>query len=42
MIEAINEKGENLAPLVRKYFDFRPFAIIKTLGLRKAIYRQDW
>lgn len=40
MIEAINEKGENLAEIVRKNFDFRPLAIIKKLGLRNPIFRQ--
>ena len=40
MIEAINEKGKNLAKIVRKNFDFRPLAIIKRLGLRKPIYQQ--
>lgn len=39
MIEAINEKGENLAEIVRKNFDFRPLAIIERLGLRNPIYR---
>lgn len=40
MIEAINEKGEDLAPIVKKYFDFRPRAIIERLGLDRPIYRQ--
>lgn len=40
MIEAINEKGENLAEIVRKNFDFRPLSIIKTLGLRKPIFEK--
>lgn len=40
MIEAINEKGEDLAPIVRKNFDFRPLAIIERLGLRSPIFRQ--
>jgi len=40
MIEAINEKGEDLAKIVRKNFDFRPLAIIETLGLRNPIFRQ--
>ena len=40
MIEAINEKGEDLAQIVRKNFDFKPLSIIKTLGLRKPIFEQ--
>ena len=40
MIEAINEKGENLAPIVRKNFDFKPLSIIEKLGLRKPIFNQ--
>ena len=40
MIEAINEKGEDLAKIVKKNFDFRPREIIKLLNLEKPIYRQ--
>src|SRR3989344_5802602 len=40
MIEAINEKGENLAEIVRKNFDFKPLAIIEYLGLRNPIFEQ--
>ncbi|OGI65675.1 methionine adenosyltransferase [Candidatus Nomurabacteria bacterium RIFCSPLOWO2_02_FULL_40_10] len=40
MLEAINEKGEDLSEIVRKNFDFRPRAIIKLLNLRKPIFRQ--
>ncbi len=40
MVEAVNEKGESLAELVKKNFDFRPLAIIERLGLRRPIYRQ--
>ena len=40
MIEAINEKGENLTKLVEKNFDFRPLAIIERFDLRKPIYRE--
>lgn len=40
MIEAINEKGEDLAEIVRKNFDFRPLAIIEKLGLRNPIFHQ--
>jgi S-adenosylmethionine synthetase len=39
MIEAKNEKGEDLAEIVRKNFDFRPLAIIKRLGLRRPIFQ---
>jgi len=38
MIEAINEKGESLAGLVKEKFDFRPGAIIERLGLRRPIF----
>jgi S-adenosylmethionine synthetase len=40
MIEAINEKGEDLSEVVKKNFDFRPLAIIERLGLRSPIFRQ--
>ncbi len=40
MIEAINEKGEDLSEIVRKNFDFRPLAIIEQLGLRNPIFSQ--
>ena len=40
MIEAINEKGENLAKIVAKNFDFKPLAIIERLKLRDPIFRQ--
>jgi S-adenosylmethionine synthetase len=40
MITAMNEKGESLAELVKKNFDFKPKAIIEKLGLRKPIFRQ--
>lgn len=40
MIEAINEKGEDLSEIVRKNFDFKPLSIIKTLGLRAPIFRK--
>lgn len=38
MVEAINEKGESLADLLKIKFDFRPMAIIERLDLRKPIY----
>ena len=40
MIEAINEKGEDLAEIVKKNFDFRPKAIIERLGLQNPIFQQ--
>ncbi|MDO8516431.1 MAG: methionine adenosyltransferase [bacterium] len=40
MIEAVNEKGENLAEVVKANFDFRPLAIIERLQLRRPIYQQ--
>jgi S-adenosylmethionine synthetase len=40
MIEAINEKGEDLSEVVRKNFDFKPLAIIERLGLQKPIFLQ--
>ncbi len=39
MVEAVDENGKSLAPLLAK-FDFRPQAIIERLGLRRPIYRQ--
>ena len=39
MIEAINERGEDLSKIVRNNFDFKPLAIIKSLNLRKPIYK---
>lgn len=40
MIEAINEKGESVADIVKRNFDFRPNAIIERLNLRRPVYRQ--
>lgn len=40
MIEAINEKGEDLSKIVRANFDFKPLAIIEYLGLRNPIFSQ--
>ena len=40
MIEAINEKEEDLSEIVKKNFDFKPLAIIEQLGLRNPIFRQ--
>ncbi|MFC1678477.1 methionine adenosyltransferase [Patescibacteria group bacterium] len=40
MIEAINEKGENLISKIKNKFDFRPKAIIERLDLRTPIFQQ--
>lgn len=40
MVEAIDEKGNDLSELVKKNFDFRPQSIIETLGLRNPIFKQ--
>jgi S-adenosylmethionine synthetase len=40
MVEALNEKGESLAEVVKRNFDFKPNAIIEKLELRRPIYRQ--
>jgi S-adenosylmethionine synthetase len=40
MIEAINERGEDLSQIVKNNFDFRPLSIIKSLNLRNPIFKQ--
>jgi S-adenosylmethionine synthetase len=40
MVEAINEKGESLAEIVKSKFDFKPHSIIERLQLRQPIYQQ--
>ncbi len=40
MVEARNEKGEDISGLVQSRFDFRPQAIIERLNLRRPIYLQ--
>lgn len=40
MVEAVNEKGEDLSEEAKKMFDFRPQEIIRHLGLCHPIYRQ--
>jgi len=40
MLEATNEKGEDLSEIVKKYFDFRPQAIIEKLELQKPIFQK--
>ena len=41
MVEAINEKGEDLSEIVKKNFDFRPLEIIKRLNLRTPIFQKN-
>ncbi len=38
MVNAVNEEGRNISPLIKKKYDFRPLAIIERLGLRNPIY----
>jgi len=38
MVEAINERGEDLSNIIKDKFDFRPRAIIETLDLLRPIY----
>ncbi len=38
MINAVNEKGDNISDYVRKRYDFRPLAIIERLNLQNPIY----
>ena len=40
MLVAINELGEDLTGFLKSGFDFRPQAIIETLGLRRPLYQQ--
>jgi len=40
MIEAINEKGEDINGIVKKKYDFRPLSIIEKLDLRRPIYKK--
>jgi S-adenosylmethionine synthetase len=40
MIEAINERGEDLSEVVRRNFNFEPREIIKRLELNKPIYQE--
>lgn len=40
MILAENEREEDLSPVVREKFDFRPKAIIERFGLRRPLFRQ--
>jgi len=40
MVEFLNEKGESMASVVKKNFDFRPAAIMERLNLRRPIYLQ--
>ncbi len=40
MIEAFNEKGQNLTKVVNEHFDFRPRAIIDRLNLQKPVFQE--
>jgi S-adenosylmethionine synthetase len=40
MVEATNEKGENISEIAKTKFDFKPNAIIEKLNLRQSIYQQ--
>jgi S-adenosylmethionine synthetase len=40
MVQALNEKGEDLTEVVKSNFDFKPLAIIEKLNLRQPIYQQ--
>ncbi len=40
MVEAVNEKGESFASIVKEKFDFKPQSIIRTLGLRKPLFQK--
>lgn len=40
MVEAVDASNKSLGDSVRKYFDFRPKAIIERLSLRRPIYQQ--
>ncbi len=40
MIEALNERGESVVPVMREKFDFRPAAIIERLNLRRPLYQK--
>lgn len=40
MVQAINEKGEDLTDLAKNNFDFKPLSIIEKLNLQKPIYLQ--
>jgi S-adenosylmethionine synthetase len=40
MVQAMNEKGEDLSDIAKKNFDFTPKGIIEKLDLRKPIYLQ--
>jgi S-adenosylmethionine synthetase len=41
MLTARSGDGKDLSPYLRKYFDFRPTAIIERLGLRRPVYRSS-
>ena len=39
MVDAVNEKGKDLSAVVKRFFDFRPSAIIERLDLRRPLYQ---
>lgn len=40
MVYALDENGGDITSLAKRYFDFRPLAIIERLGLRRPIYHK--
>ncbi len=40
MIEAVNEKGEDLSRIVKENFDFKPLSIIDKLNLRSPLFHK--
>lgn len=40
MLHALDEKGKNLASIVKKKYDFRPQAIIERFDLKRPIYQK--
>ncbi|MBI4128715.1 MAG: methionine adenosyltransferase [Parcubacteria group bacterium] len=40
MVYAEDEKGQDISKTIRRYFDFRPRAIIERLGLCKPIFKE--
>ena len=40
MLRAVSGDGQDISDALKKYFDFRPQAIIERLNLRRPIYRQ--
>jgi S-adenosylmethionine synthetase len=40
MVEAFDESGKDLTPIIAGKYDFKPLAIIERLGLRKPIFKE--